>query len=121
MSRTVDLFIDSDQPLAQLAAFLGDLIGRQFVATPDGARYVLRDGSVTAYLTEHDFLDEDELPLSEFRYVLSVVVRATGEIEESEETACLRRINTQLRAVDSCPSLLVIDLERPDDAPLGQK
>jgi hypothetical protein len=114
MSRTVDLFLDSDQPLERVAAQLSELTGQQFVALPDGSRFVLQDGQVSAYLAEHDFLDDDDLPLSEFRYVLSASVRTIGSIEDSLEVECLRRVNAQLRSNASFPSLLVIDLERPD-------
>jgi hypothetical protein len=71
-------------------------------------------GGVTAYLAEHDFLDDDNLPLSEFRYVLSASVRTAGDIEQSPEVACLRLVNTLLRQNAGFASLLVIDLERPD-------
>jgi hypothetical protein len=114
VSRTVDLFIDSDQPLEQVAAQLSELNDCQLVASPDRARFVLHEGPVTAYLAEHDFLDDDDLPLSEFRYVLSAPVRSPGPIDDSAEVACLRGINTRMRQSAVLPSLLVIDLERPD-------
>jgi hypothetical protein len=112
MSRTVDLFIDSDQPLELVASRLGELAGRPLTAFPDGARFVLHDGDVTAYLSEHDFLDDDDLPLSELRYVLSAMVRQPGPIEESPEVSYLRRLNERLRQSELA-SLLVVDLERP--------
>lgn len=121
MSRTVDLFLDSDQPLGRVADQLSELTGNQLVVSPNQTRFVMLDGDVTAYLTEHDFLDDDDLPLSEFRYVLSASVRRPGNIEDSPEVACLRLVNARLRESAGFPSLLVIDLERPDtlqsDAP----
>ena len=116
MSRTIDLFIDSDQPLDQVAAQLSELTTYPLMASPDRSRFVLQDGPVTAYLAEHDFLDDDDLPLSEFRYVLSASVRSPGDIDDSAEVACLRRVNSRLREATVLPSLLVIDLERPDAA-----
>jgi hypothetical protein len=113
MTCTVDLFIDSDQPLGQLAARLSDLLGQELSPSPDARRFVLRDGEVTAYLAEHDFVDDEDLPLSEFRYVLSAAVRGRGRAEESEEITCLRRVNAVLRETTGLPSLLVVDLERP--------
>ena len=115
MSRTVDLFLDSDRPLEQVAGELSQLTRLQLVALPDGSRFVLQDGDVHAYLAEHDFLDDDDLPLSEFRYVLSASVTKQGSLEDSPQLACLRRVNAALRAATSVPSLLVIDLERPDE------
>jgi hypothetical protein len=115
MSRTVDLFLDSDQPLERVAAQLGELTGHELAPLPDGARFVMRDGEVSAYLAEHDFVDDDDLPLSEFRYVLSAAVTGDGVIDDSPQVACLRRASTCLRSI--WPSLLVIDLERRADVP----
>ena len=114
MSRTVDLFVDSDQPLEQVASQLSELTGLPLVASPDRSRFVLQEGGVNAHLAEHDFLDDDDLPLSEFRYVLSASVKGVGSIDDSPEVACLRRVNALLREMATMPSLLVIDLERPD-------
>ena len=114
MSRTVDLFLDSDQPLGRVAEQLSELTGNELVASPDKTHFVMVAGGITAYLAEHDFLDDDNLPLSEFRYVLSASVRSAGDIEKSPELACLRLVNTLLRQSAGFPSLLVIDLERPD-------
>jgi hypothetical protein len=115
VSRTVDLFLDSDQPLGRVAEQLSELTGNQLVASPDKTYFVMLAGGITAYLAEHDFLDDDNLPLSEFRYVLSASVRGAGNLEDSPEVAGLRLINTLLRQSVGFPSLLVIDLERPDE------
>jgi len=114
MSRTVDLFLDSDQPLDLVAAELSELIGAPLSPSPDRHRYALQDGGVTVYLSEHDFLDDDDLPLSEFPYVLSAQVRGAGDIDASPEARCLRRVNALWRDGPGLPSLLVIDLERLD-------
>jgi hypothetical protein len=119
MSRTVDLFLDSDQPLGRVAEQLSELLGTQLKPAPDQAQFVMLDGEVTAYLSEHDFLDDDDLPLSEFRFVLSAAVKRPGDIEQSPEVACLRSVNNLLRQDAGFVSLLVIDLERPDNAPTG--
>jgi hypothetical protein len=117
MPRTVDLFLDSDQPLDRLAEQLGELGSARFVPSPDQAYFVARDGDVVAYLTDHDFVDDDDLPLSEFRYVLSASVTQATSIEDSPELSFLRRVNAGLRQSGAFASLLVIDLERPDTAP----
>jgi hypothetical protein len=114
VSRTVDLFLDSDQPLDLFASQLAELTGHQFVPSPDGTHFAMHAGEVTAYLTEHDFLDDEGLPLGEFRYVLSAPIRSAGNIEESTETTCLRSVNTLFRSRGTTPSLLVLDLDRPD-------
>jgi hypothetical protein len=114
VSRTVDLFLDSDQPLSRVAEQLSELTGNQLVASPDKTHFVMVAGDVTAYLAEHDFLDDDDLPLSEFRYALSASVKGAGDIGQSPEVSCLRLVNTLLRQGAAFASLLVIDLERPD-------
>ena len=117
MSRTVDLFLDTDQPLERLASQLSELVGTQLIASPDLTHFVVHDGEVTAYLAEHDFVDDDNLPLTEFRYVLSASLRGAVSAEDSPELAWLRRVNSRLREGSRLSSLLVIDLERPDVMP----
>jgi hypothetical protein len=117
MSRTVDLFIDSDRPLEALAEQLSELLGARLAPSPDRTRFAFQEGSVTAHLAEHDFLDDDDLPLSQFRYVLSAQVRAAGDIEKSPEACFLRQVNSVWRNTTGLPSLLVFDLERV--GPLG--
>ena len=106
--------MDSDQPLDRFASQLAELTGHPFVPSPDGQLFAMHAGEVTAYLAEHEFLDDDDLPLGEFRYVLSAPVRSAGSLEESAETACLRNVNTLFRSRGTTPSLLVLDLDRPD-------
>ena len=115
MPRTIDLFIDSDLPVDRLAARLAELTGHALVPAPGGARFVVHAGDVVAHLYEHDFLDDDGLPLSEFRYALSTSVIFGRALEGSLELAAMRQMSSQLRGPSGLPSLLVIDLERPDD------
>lgn len=115
MSRTIDLFIDSDQALGQVAQHIAELAEVVAEPSPDGCRYVLWQGAMSAHLSEHDFVDDDDLPLGDYRYVVSAVVRSPGGIDDSTELSYLRAINRQLRQEGVWPSLLVIDLERPDD------
>ncbi|MGC8626176.1 MAG: hypothetical protein ACP5VR_01260 [Acidimicrobiales bacterium] len=119
VSRTVDLFLDSDQPLDLLAARLALLTGCQLVASPDGTRFAMRQGEVVAYLAEHDFLDDEDLALSQYRYVLSAVVKGAGELEDSPEAVCLRKVNALFRQSDAGASLLVMDLDRPSENQVG--
>ena len=116
MPRTVDLFVDSDQPIEQVAQRLGELAGSVPLPAPSGSAYLLTDGGATARLSEHDFVDDEGLPLSEFRYVVSCAVRGPGELDESAELAFLRALNRRLRDESPWPSLLVLDLERPDSS-----
>ena len=114
MPRAIDLFLDSDQPLDRLAAGLGELTGHCFLPSPDGSRFVMRDGEVVAHLSGHDFVDDEGLPLSEFRFVLSTTLPYGAGLESSAEIASLRRVCSLLRRPGGLPCLLVIDLESPD-------
>ena len=114
MPRALDLFLDTDQPLDRLADELSELTGRPLVPAPDRNRYVMHDDAVVAHLSGHDFLDDDGLPLSEFRYVLSCAVPFGTDVETSAEMATLRRVSALLRDQGALSCLLVIDLERPD-------
>jgi hypothetical protein len=71
-------------------------------------------GEVVAYLAEHDFLDDEGLPLSEFRYVLTAVVRGPEEVENSLEAGFLRTVNALVKQENCLATLLVLDLDRPD-------
>lgn len=114
MPRAIDLFLDSDRPLDRLADELSHLTGTPFTASPDRSRFVMQDGEVVAHLCAHDFLDDEGLPLSEFRYVLSTAIPYGADLEASAQLATLRRVSACLREADALPCLLVIDLERPD-------
>jgi hypothetical protein len=114
LPRAIDLFIDSDRPLDRLADELCHLTGLPFTPSPDRSRYVMQDGPVVAHLSGHDFLDDEGLPLSEFRYVLSTAIAYGADLEASAELAALRRVSACAREADALACLLVIDLERPD-------
>jgi hypothetical protein len=118
MPRTIDLFVDSDLPLDRLAARLAELTAHRVTPAPDGARFVVHAGDSVAHLYEHDFLDDDGLPLSEFRYVLSTSVGVGTDLESSAELEAMRAVSGHLRGPAGLPCLLVIDLERPDGAGL---
>lgn len=81
---------------------------------PDRQRFVMQEGHVVAHLSEHDFVDDDGLPLSEFRYVLSTAVPYGADVETSPELTLLRQVSARLHDQGELPCLLVIDLERPD-------
>lgn len=116
MARSIDLFIDSDRPLDGLADELSELTGLVFAPAPDRRRYVMQDGLVVCHLSGHDFLDDDGLPLSEFRYVLATSVPLGTELATSPEVTSLRHVRDRLLEQAGPPCLLVIDLERPDEA-----
>jgi hypothetical protein len=64
MSRCVDLFVDSDLPIDEVADQLRRLAGVALTPSPDAATYVLRDGPVVVELGEHAYGDDGDLRLS---------------------------------------------------------
>ena len=70
MSRSVDLFIDAEIPLDELAGALGQHTGTQLVPEPDQARWVLEEGNTRATLAEHPYGDDGELLFTRYRFAL---------------------------------------------------
>ncbi|MHB1534779.1 MAG: hypothetical protein ACYC1D_09255 [Acidimicrobiales bacterium] len=117
MSRSVDLFIDTDAPLEQLAEQLGQAIGAQLTPSPNGATRILRDGAVVAELGPHPYLDDGDLWLSRYRYALSARVTSDARPQDTAEAAVLRRVAQAVRQRELFPVLLVLDLQYRDDGP----
>ncbi len=114
MARTVELFLDSDQPLALVARDLAGLVGARLSPLPGTSGFALSDGPVDATVREHAFVDDEGLPLSAFRYVVTVVVAGTYEPEAGPELHWLRALRRRVRDERPWACLLVVDLERPD-------
>jgi hypothetical protein len=116
MSRSVDLFVASDQPIAALAAHIAERSGLKVAeAGPDGQRFVLAAADdLTALLHRHEYLDDDGLPLSRYEYALSMQTQASGHLGLTREVGLLRRVSA---ALDDLPVLLVLDLQNRDAAP----
>jgi hypothetical protein len=110
VSRSVDLFISSAEPVDELASAVAGRAGLTLDADPgdDPGRVVLRDGDLAAVLHEHTFVDDGDLVLRRYRYALSLRSTATGHLGLSPETAFLRRVADVL---DDVPVLLVLDLQ----------
>jgi hypothetical protein len=116
MSRSVDLFIDSDSTVADLATQLGRLCELDFHPGPDDRSWVVRDGDVTAVLAHHPYVDDRDLVFSHFRYALSARVSSEHRIDTAPETTLLRRISERLLRGSELPVLLVLDLQYRDQA-----
>jgi hypothetical protein len=117
VSRTVDLFISSTAPVDELAAVIAARTGRSHpgpVDGPGGAGEVeLREGDLSAVLRPNTYLDDGDLVLRPYRYVLSTRTTASGHLGLSPETAWLRRVAA---ALDDHQVLLVLDLQYRDEA-----
>jgi hypothetical protein len=119
VSRSVDLFISSSLPLDQLAADLGRRSDAQLLPTTDPARWRFVDGGVTAELSEHPYVDDGELWLSRYRYVLSArMVAGVGPLD-SPEVLSLRHLAQTVHDPVSFPCLLVLDLQYRLEPPAG--
>jgi hypothetical protein len=114
MSRSVDLFIDADAPIDEVAANLGELLGSPLAEGPGPRTWLLQEGTVEAVLTCHPFLDDGELLLSRYRYALSARVPNTVRVQDAPETALLRHVAERVLRGSHLPALLVFDLQYRD-------
>lgn len=119
MSRSVDLFIACPEPLEAVAAKIADIAKAVVVAGPDGRRWEIRDAATTATLYEHRYLDDGDLFLSRYQYVLSGRTAAESRPQDTPEAAFLRRVGSALQQATSWPVLLVLDLQYREVVPGG--
>jgi hypothetical protein len=115
MSRSVDLFIHSDASLEELAGLIVARTGLTVSPASDtaGAGIALGDGDLVARLDEHAYVDDAELTLSRYRYVLSLRTIVPGHLGGSLEASFLRHV---AEALDDHPTFLVLDLQYRDRA-----
>ena len=114
MSRSVDLFVSSTEPVEALAALIAERCRLELRPRPEADRFDLVDGGLTAVLHRHAFVDDDGLPLSRYPYALSMQTQASGHLGSSREVGFLRRVASSL---DGVPVLLVLDLQYRDREP----
>jgi hypothetical protein len=115
MSRSVDLFIDAEMSLEEMAEALGRCIG--VALRSDDAGWPLDDGSIHAVLSEHPYQDDGDLVLSRYRFVVSARVANDGRPQDSAEAAFLRRVAGQIHRGPAWPVLVVLDLQYRDRTP----
>jgi hypothetical protein len=118
MSRSVDLFIDADLSLDELAEGVGRQIGSPLAIEPDGRSWRLTAGEVHAVLSEHRYRDDSELPLSRYRFALSARLPNDVRPHDTVEANLLRRVAQQIQRGPGWPVLLVHDLQYRD-RPVG--
>ena len=111
MSRSVDLFIDADLTLDELARQLSEQIGVQLQRDPDRPQWVLEDGQTVARLSEHPYGDDADLLLSRYRYALSAAVANGARPLDTPAAALLRKLSQQLHSGTPWRVLLVVDLQ----------
>ncbi len=114
MSRSVDLFISTPEPLDQVATEVGRLIGRGLARMADPDRWLLEEDGVAAVLAAHPYADDGNLFFSHYRYALSARVGNSSRPQDSAEAALLRRVAHRLQSGSKWPVLLVLDLQYRD-------
>jgi hypothetical protein len=116
MSRSVDLFIDTDLSLDELAEGVGRQVGSPLAVEPDGRGWRLSDGEVHAVLSEHRYRDDGDLTLSRYRFALSARLPNDVRPHDTAEAMLLRRVAQQIQRGPGWPVLLVHDLQYRDQA-----
>jgi hypothetical protein len=111
MSRSVDLFIDVDASLEELADGLGRLLGSRLVAEVDRPAWLLKDGEAGALLVEHQFHDDGDLLFTRYRFALSAQVSNQARPYDTAEAGLLRRVAQKIQQGPAWPVLLVHDLQ----------
>ena len=121
MSRSIDLFIESDLSLDELAGALGGHVGSPLAVEPDGRGWRLHDAGVEAILAEHAYRDDGDLVFSRYRFALSARLPNEVRPHDTAEAALLRRVAQQIQRGPAWPVLLVHDLQYRDrPGPGGQ-
>lgn len=111
MSRSVDLFIDTQLSIDDLAEKLRKTTGAEVSRTADPGRWRLTDGSMNAELYEHRYLDDGDLWLSRYRYALSAHIAFGVSPLDSPEVLALRHFAQVLQDPPKLSVLLVFDFE----------
>jgi hypothetical protein len=110
MPRSVDLFIESQDPLETLAEFVAGIEG--VVVTPvEEGRCLVQDGEVRAVLGAHRLAGEGELALGRYRYAASAEVPDTVRPHDSAQAVLLRKVAQRLQEKSSATVLMVLDLQ----------
>ncbi len=110
MSRCVDLFVDHEGDPHPLLVMLRNSVHAQAVETTDG-RWQLRVGDgLEAEVYRHPYVDDGELPLARYPWVISIRVGHEGSLVDHRATTALRMVAEDLRAHQR-RVLLVLDLQ----------
>ena len=110
MSRSVDLFVASSEPIDVVASRIGEVAEVVVEAGRDGS-WAVRDGETYVSLSPHGYVDDGDLFLSRYSCVLSGRVPATARPQDTPVAALLRHVGSALQQTTSWPVLLVLDLQ----------
>lgn len=110
MSRSVDLFLSCPEPLETVATTIGEVAEVSVEPGPDGV-WTVHEGDTSVTLSLHRFVDDGDLFLSRYPYVLSGAVPATARPQDTPVAALLRHVGSDLQQRKSWQVLLVLDLQ----------
>jgi hypothetical protein len=111
LTRSIDLFIQSDASLEAVAGDIRRVTGATLGESPDGDGWVLSEGGVEAHLGPHPYLDDGELLLRRYSYCLSTAVTGSQRPTDSPGAALLRMVGDLLQREGAYSCLLVVDLQ----------
>jgi hypothetical protein len=120
LSRSIDLFIDSELPLQEVAAEISRITGLAAAECVEREEWALVNSELEARLAVHQFLDDGDLVFERYRYCLSVTAFDSPSPADSSEAALLRLVLDLLRR-QGVPCLLVFDLQYRDPATEGRE
>jgi hypothetical protein len=109
MSKTVDLFIESDQPIESVAAMLAAETGWPVEPGEVPGTWTLAAGEDRADLHAHPYVNDGPLAFERYAYALTAQVNGS-RLTESPQAAMLRTVADRLRA-SKVPTMLVHDLQ----------
>ena len=109
MSKTVDLFIESDQPIEAVAELLAKETGWPVGPGEAPGTWMLSGPDHRAELHTHRYINDGALAFERYAYALTARVSGT-RLTESPEAAMLRAVADKLRT-HRIPTMLVHDLD----------
>ena len=114
MSRSVDLFIDHTDDAHQLLVMLGTSIHGAPVDCGAGRWELRLSPRLVATVYRHPYIDDGDLKLSHYPWVVSIRVGHEGSLIDHPATIALRMLAEDLRAHHR-RILLVLDLQNRID------
>lgn len=110
MSRSIDLFIQCARPIEEVASEISRLARLSLKPGALPGTWSLDEGEVHAELRAHPYVDDGDLVLERYQYVLSARVAAGTRQTESAEASLLRVVSEALHKA-GIAALLVHDLQ----------
>lgn len=119
MARSVGLFINSSEPVEELAHRVAGVT--QASASPGDAPGVweLRFGTVTAALSAHEGTDATDTLVRRYPYALAAEMAEGSTAGDSPEVKVLRDVARVLHDSTDLAALLVVDVQNRRAEPAG--